>query len=52
MNAPVRAGFQLGCEGWLTAPADVALVLQRPLPDDKLVIVALGEREDTPVLSS
>jgi hypothetical protein len=25
-------------------PADVALALQRPLPNDELVIVAAGER--------
>ena len=31
---------------WLTAPADVALQLQRPLPDDALTIVARGERKD------
>ena len=33
-------------EGWLSAPADVALALQRPLPDDELMIVATGERQD------
>ncbi len=31
---------------WLTAPAEEALGLQRPLPDGKLVIVAVGARED------
>jgi putative SOS response-associated peptidase YedK len=33
---------------WLTAPAEVALQLQRPLPDDALRIVARGERKDEP----
>jgi putative SOS response-associated peptidase YedK len=31
---------------WLTAPAEVALALQRPLADDCLRIVARGERRD------
>ncbi|WP_340109975.1 SOS response-associated peptidase [Pikeienuella sp. HZG-20] len=31
---------------WLTAPADEALTLQRPLADGMLQIVAEGERED------
>jgi putative SOS response-associated peptidase YedK len=31
---------------WLTAPTEVALQLQRPLPDDTLQIVARGERKD------
>jgi putative SOS response-associated peptidase YedK len=31
---------------WLTAPAEVALQLQRPLPDDALQIAAWGERKD------
>jgi putative SOS response-associated peptidase YedK len=31
---------------WLEAPTPVALQLQRPLPDDALVIVARGSRQD------
>ena len=33
-------------ETWLTAPAEDALQLQRPLADDVLEIVARGERKD------
>lgn len=33
-------------ETWLTAPTPVALRLQRPLPDDALVVVARGAKAD------
>jgi putative SOS response-associated peptidase YedK len=31
---------------WMNAPAPVALELQRPLPDDALVVVARGSKQD------
>ena len=31
---------------WLEADTPEALMLQRPLPDDALMIVASGEKED------
>jgi putative SOS response-associated peptidase YedK len=31
---------------WLTGPADEAIALQRPLPNEKLRIVATGEKND------
>ena len=43
---PVILRNEAEFEGWLSAPADVALALQRPLPDDELRIVATGERHD------
>jgi putative SOS response-associated peptidase YedK len=33
-------------ETWMTAPAEEALKLQRPLPDGALRIVATGVKED------
>jgi putative SOS response-associated peptidase YedK len=32
---------------WISAPAEEALKLQRPLPDNSLMIVARGEKEDS-----
>ena len=43
---PVILTTQDEIDRWLTAPAEVALQLQRPLPDDVLQIVARGERKD------
>ena len=33
-------------DAWMTAPAQKALMLQRPLPDSVPRIVARGEKED------
>jgi putative SOS response-associated peptidase YedK len=33
-------------ETWMSAPADEALELQRPLPANQMMIVAKGERKD------
>jgi putative SOS response-associated peptidase YedK len=35
-----------GIETWMTAGAEEALKLQRPLPDGSLAVVARGERKD------
>jgi putative SOS response-associated peptidase YedK len=35
-------------EIWLTAPAEEALKLQRPLPDEMLEIIAEDQRSDRP----
>lgn len=46
-----RAIYQahLAHSSWMTAPAEEALKLQRPLPDGALRIVATGAKEDGPV---
>jgi putative SOS response-associated peptidase YedK len=45
---PVILTSQAEIETWMTAPAEEALKLQRPLPDGSLTIVARGEKEDPP----
>jgi putative SOS response-associated peptidase YedK len=45
---PVILTTRSEVEFWLSAPAEEALKLQRPLPDDALTVVARGEKQDTP----
>ena len=45
---PVILTTPAECDLWLTAPAEEALALQRPLPDELLAIVARGEKKDPP----
>lgn len=45
---PVILSTQAECDAWLSAPIADALSLQRPLPDEKLSIVARGQRQDPP----
>lgn len=43
---PVILSSEDDCETWLTAPAEEALALQQPAPDDLLQIVATGAKSD------
>ena len=43
---PVILTTEAEIDQWMTAPADEALKLQRPLLDGTLRIVATGEKED------
>ena len=43
---PVILTTESEIELWMTAPAEEALKLQRPLPDGSLTIVMTGEKED------
>jgi putative SOS response-associated peptidase YedK len=43
---PVILTTQDEIDMWMEAPTPIALQLQRPLPDDALVIVARGEKRD------
>ena len=43
---PVILTTQDEIDTWMSAPAELALQLQRPLPDDALTIVARRERKD------
>lgn len=43
---PVRLATAEDFNTWLTAPVQDALALQRPLPDDALMIVARGSKHD------
>jgi putative SOS response-associated peptidase YedK len=43
---PVILTTQDEIDTWMDAPTPIALQLQRPLPDDALVIVARGQKQD------
>jgi len=43
---PVILTTPEACDTWMMAPATEALVLQRPLPDGALQVVARGEKQD------
>ena len=40
------------CEIWMTAPVEEALRLQRPLADGLLSVVARGEKQDPPTMTT
>jgi len=44
---PVILRTRAEIDVWMTAPAAGALQLQRPLPDDALVIVSRGQKQDS-----
>ena len=46
---PVILTTETEIERWMTAPAEDALKIQRPLPDGTLKIVMTGEEEDPAV---
>jgi len=46
---PVILTTAAECETWMTAPAEEALQLQRPLADGLLSVVARGEKQDPPM---
>jgi putative SOS response-associated peptidase YedK len=48
MPVILRTDEEIDC--WMKAPAADALQLQRPLPDDALVIVARGQKQDMAAL--
>jgi putative SOS response-associated peptidase YedK len=49
---PVILTCDEDCERWLTAPADEALKMQRPLAAGALKVVARGDKEDKPADAS
>jgi putative SOS response-associated peptidase YedK len=45
---PVMLTSEQDFDIWLNAPAEAALKLQKPLPDERLFIVATGAKQDPP----
>ncbi len=43
---PVILRTEAEIDLWMTAPAPEALALQRPLPNDALIVVARGGKKD------